>query len=65
MLSRPILAMVAITLGLPFLILVALVVSSSGISTKAFTSVLTIIVLSSFVTLMIFEIKRIADQSLD
>jgi hypothetical protein len=41
------------------------VVSSSGISTKAFTSVLTIIVLSSFVTLMIFEIKRIADQSLD
>lgn len=65
MLSRSFIAVLAISLGLPFLILLALVSSGSGVSSKALTSVLNIFVLSAFVTLMIFEIKRIVDQPTD
>jgi hypothetical protein len=61
MLSRSLIAVLAITIGLPFLILLGLVFSGSGASTGIFTSVLTIAVLSMFLMLMIFEIKRIAD----
>jgi len=61
MLPRPIIAVLAITLGVPFLILAALVYADSGISPSILTSALTIAVLSVFLILMIFEIKRIAD----
>lgn len=62
MLSRPVIAVLAITLGLPFLILLALVSSGSGASTSIFTSALALAVFSVFLILMIFEIKRIAEQ---
>jgi hypothetical protein len=65
MLPRSFIAVLAISLGIPFLILLALVSSGSGVSSKAITSVLNITVLSAFLTLMIFEIKRIADQPSD
>jgi hypothetical protein len=65
MLPRSFIAVLAISLGIPILILLALVSSGSGVSPRAFTSVLNIMVLSAFVTLMIFEIKRIADQPSD
>ena len=65
MLPRSFIAVLAIALGLPFLILLALVSSGSGVSPKALTSVLNILVLSSFVILMIFEIKRLVDQPTD
>lgn len=61
MLSRSFIAVLVITLGLPFLIFLALVNSAAGISTSVFTSTLTIAVLSVFVVLMIFEIKRLAE----
>jgi hypothetical protein len=65
MLPRPLIAVLAITLGLPFLILLALVSSASGVSASAFTTSLTIAVLSLFLVLMVAEIKRIADQPPD
>jgi len=65
MLPRPVIAVLAITLGLPFLVLLALVSPTSGVNAGFLTSILTITVLSAFLTLMIFEIKRIADQPSD
>jgi len=61
MLSRSLIAVLAITLGLPFLILLTLVSAATGVSSSVFTSALTIMILSLFLILMIFEIKRIAD----
>lgn len=60
--SHLMIAVLAITIGLPFLILLAIVSSGAGVSSGVFTSALTIAILSTFVVLMIFEIKRIADQ---
>ncbi len=65
MLPRPLIAVLAITLGLPFLFLLAIVSSPTGVSASAFTTPLTIAVLAIFLILMIFEIKRIADQPPD
>ncbi|MBL0407586.1 hypothetical protein JKG68_27080 [Microvirga aerilata] len=59
--SRPLLAVLAIALGLPFLILLALVSSASGVSASVFTSAIGIVVMSVFLMLVIYEIKRIAD----
>ena len=59
--SRTIIGILALTLGLPFLILLAIVSSASGASASVFTSALTIMVISVFLMLVIFEIKRIAD----
>jgi hypothetical protein len=61
MLPRPFIAVLAITLGIPFLFLLAIVSAPSGVSASAFTTPLTIAVLSLFLVLMVFEIKRIAD----
>lgn len=65
MLPRSFIAVLSIALGLPFLILLALVSSGSGVSPKALTSVLNILVLSTFLILMVFEIKRLVDQPTD
>jgi hypothetical protein len=59
--SRSVLAVLAIALGLPFLILLALVSSASGVSTSVFTHALGIVIMSVFLMLVVFEIKRIAD----
>jgi len=65
MLPRPIVAVLAITLGLPFLLLLALVSSGAGVHVGVFTSALTVVVFSIFVILMIFEIRRIVEQPPD
>lgn len=59
--SRSVLAVLAIALGLPFLILLALVSSSSGVSASVFTSALGLVITSVFLMLVVFEIKRIVD----
>ena len=65
MLSRPLIAVLAIVLGLPFLILLALVSSSTGVSSSVLTSALEIVAASVFLMLAVFEIKRIADLPQD
>lgn len=59
--SRSFVAVLVITLGLPFLILLAIVSSASGVSVSVFTNALGLVVLSMFLMLAVFEIKRIAD----
>ncbi|WP_404289081.1 hypothetical protein ACD578_23775 [Microvirga sp. RSM25] len=59
--SRSVLAVLAIALGLPFLILLALVSSASGVSTSVFTHALGLVIMSVFLMLVVFEIKRVAD----
>lgn len=58
---RPFLAVLAITLGLPFLILLAIISSASGVSASVLTSALGLVVMSVFLMLVVYEIKRIAD----
>jgi len=58
---RFLIAIIAITLGLPFLILLALVSSSSGVSGSVLTNACGLVIFSTFLMLAIFEIKRIAD----
>ncbi|MEE1656172.1 hypothetical protein VB618_08180 [Microvirga sp. CF3062] len=58
---RPLLAVFVMTLGLPFLILLAIVSSASGVSASVFTSALGLVVMSIFLMLVVYEIKRIAD----
>jgi hypothetical protein len=53
---RSFLAVLAIALGLPFLILLAIVSSSSGVSASVLTNALGLVVM-----LVVYEIKRIAD----
>jgi hypothetical protein len=59
--SPSFLAVLAIALGLPFLILLALVSSTSGVSASVFTNALGLVVMSVFLMLVVYEIKRIAD----
>jgi hypothetical protein len=59
--SRSVLAVLAIALGLPFLILLALVSSASGVSTSVFTHALGLVIMSVFLVRVVFEIERIAD----
>ena len=56
----PILA--AITLGIPALLLIPLVGMNPGIQDGTFVTVLSFLVLSAFVTAVVFEIKRLVDQ---
>ncbi|MBM6582159.1 hypothetical protein ILT44_18310 [Microvirga sp. BT689] len=58
---RSFLAVLAIALGLPFLILLAIVSSSSGVSASVFTNALGLVVMSIVLMLVVYEIKRIAD----
>ncbi|MCC2651557.1 MAG: hypothetical protein K0R61_980 [Microvirga sp.] len=57
----PFLAVLAIALGLPFLILLAIVSSASGVSASVLTSALGLVIMSIFLMLVVYEIKRIAD----
>lgn len=59
--SRSFIAVLGIALGLPFLILLALVSSASGVSASVFTSAVGLVIMSVFLMLVVFEIKRIAD----
>ena len=58
---RSFLAVLAIALGLPFLILLAIVSAGSGVSSSVLTSALGLVVMSVVLVLVVYEIKRIAD----
>ncbi|WP_262273533.1 MULTISPECIES: hypothetical protein [Microvirga] len=59
--SRSFVAVLSIALGLPFLILLALVSSASGVSASVLTNALGLVIMSVVLMLVVFEIKRIAD----
>jgi len=59
--SRSVLAVLSIAVGLPFLILLALVSSTSGVSPSVFTSAIGLVIMSVFLMLVVYEIKRIVD----
>lgn len=58
---RSFLAVLAIVLGLPFLLLLAIVSSASGVSASVLTNALGLVVMSIVLMLAVYEIKRIAD----
>jgi hypothetical protein len=63
--ANPIYILAAITLGIPALLLIPLVGMNPGVQDGTFTTVLTFLVVSAFVTAAVFEIKRLADQHSD
>ena len=63
--ANPIYILAAITLGIPALLLIPLVGMNPGVQEGTFTTVMTFLVVSAFVTAAVFEIKRLADQSSD
>ena len=63
--ANPIGMLAGITLGIPALLLVPLVGMNPGVQEGMFTTVVTFLVVSAFVTAAIFEIKRLADQPSD
>jgi hypothetical protein len=65
MLSRPVITMIAIALGLPFLILFVITASNPNISSGIVSIIVGGSIIMSFVVMFIFEIKRLADQPSD
>lgn len=63
--ANPIYILAAITLGIPALLLIPLVGMNPGVQDGTFTTVVTFLVVSAFVTAAVFEIKRLADQHSD
>ena len=63
--SSPLYLLAAITLGIPALLLIPLVGLNPGVQDGTFTTVMTFLVVSAFVTAVVFEIKRLADQPSD
>jgi hypothetical protein len=60
--ANPIYILAAITLGLPALLLIPLVGMNPGVQDGTFVTVLSFLVLSAFVTAVVFEIKRLVDH---
>ena len=58
----PLVIVIGITLGVPLVLLLAIVALTPGISSSLLTAVLSLAVFSIFGTLMIYEIKRLAEQ---
>jgi hypothetical protein len=63
--ANPIYILAAITLGIPALLLILLVGMNPGVQEGTFVTVLSFLVLSAFVTAVVFEIKRLVDQPSD
>jgi hypothetical protein len=63
--TNPIYLLAAITLGIPLLSMIPLVGLNPGIQDGTFTTFMTFLVASAFITAVVFEIKRLADQSSD
>ena len=63
--ANPIYILAGITLGIPALLLIPLVGMNPGVQDGTFTTVVTFIVVSAFVTAAVFEIKRLADEPSD
>jgi hypothetical protein len=60
--TNPLYILAAITLGIPALLLIPLVGMNPGVQDNTFVTVLSFLVLSAFVTAVVFEIKRLVDQ---
>jgi hypothetical protein len=52
----------AITLGIPALLSIPLIGMNPGVQEETFTTVLGFLLLSAFVSAVVFEIKQLADQ---
>jgi hypothetical protein len=63
--ANPLYILAAITLGIPALLLIPLVGLNPGVQDSTFVTVLSFLVLSAFVTAVVFEIKRLVDQPSD
>lgn len=63
--ANPIYILAAITLGIPALLMIPLIGMNPGVLDGSFGRILTILVVSAFVTAAVFEIKRLADQPSD
>jgi hypothetical protein len=63
--ANPLYLLAAISLGIPALLLIPLVGLNPGVQDGTFTTVVTFLVVSAFVTAVVFEIKRLADQPSD
>jgi hypothetical protein len=63
--ASPIYILAAITLGIPALLLIPLIGMNPGVKEGTFTTVLGFLLLSAFVTAVVFEIKRLVDQPSD
>ena len=63
--TNPIYILAAITLGIPALLLIPLVGMNPGVQDGTLVTVLSLLVLSAFLTAAVFEVKRLADQSSD
>jgi hypothetical protein len=63
--ANPIYILAAITLGIPAFLLIPLIGMNPGVQDGTFTTVVTFLVVSAFVTAVVFEIKRLADQPSD
>jgi len=60
--ANPIGILAGITLGIPALLLIPLIGMNPGVQDGTFVTVLSFIVLSAFVTAVVFEIKRLVDH---
>jgi hypothetical protein len=63
--ANPIYILAAITLGIPALLSIPLIGMNPGVQEGTFMTVLGFLLLSAFVTAVVFEIKRLADQPSD
>jgi hypothetical protein len=63
--ANPIYILAAITLGIPALLLIPLIGMNPGVEKGTLTTVLGFLLLSAFVTAVVFEIKRLVDQPAD
>jgi len=63
--ANPIYLLAAITLGIPALLMIALVGMNPGMQDGSFAYILTFLAVTAFVIAAIFEIKRLADQPSD
>jgi hypothetical protein len=63
--ANPIYILAAITLGIPALLLIPLIGMNPGVQEGTLMTVLGFLLLSAFVTAVVFEIKRLADQPSD
>ena len=61
--ANPIYLVVALTLGIPALLMILLIGMNPGVQDGSFVSILTLLVVSAFIIAALFEIKRLADQS--
>jgi hypothetical protein len=60
--ANPLYILAGITIGIPAFLLIPLIGLNPGVQDGTFTTVMTFLVVSAFVTAVVFEIKRLADQ---